>query len=270
MNTSQSFLEQNRRAWDERVRQGQFHTETATDADLRNPLAVIDDCGWLEGNVRGKRVLCLAAGGGKHSILFAAAGAIVTVVDLSPRMLDLDRKLATERGLSVRAVETSMDNLSTLGDATFDLVIQPVSTCYVPDILAVYGEVARVTIAGGLYISQHKQPAALQAEPLPGAKGLLLTEPYYRTGPLPTAAEGWLHREAGTVEFLHRWQDMVGGLCRSGFVLEDLVEPRHGDPTAPAGTFRHRSAFAPPFVTLKARRSQTPVAQDKTPKLWTP
>lgn len=270
MNTSPPFLEQNRRAWDERVRQGQFHTETASDADLRNPLAVINDCGWLDGNVRGQRVLCLAAGGGKHSLLFAAAGAIVTVVDLSPLMLDLDRKLAAERSLSVRVVEASMDNLSALGDATFDLVVQPVSTCYVPDITAVYREVARVTAPGGLYISQHKQPAALQAEAIPSAKGLLLTEPYYRSGPLPPAAEGWHHREAGTVEFLHRWQELIGGLCRSGFVLEDLVEPRHGDLSAPPGSFRHRSAFAPPFVTLKARRTQTPATQENTPKLWTP
>lgn len=270
MNTSQPFLEQNRRAWDERVLQRQTHTETVSAADLRDPLAVIDDCGWLEGNVRGKRVLCLAAGGGKHSILFAAAGAIVTVVDLSPRMLDLDRKVAAERGQTIRTLEASMDNLSALGDATFDLVIQPVSTCYVPDILAVYREVARVAAAGGLYISQHKQPAALQAEAVPSAKGLLLTEPYYRTGPLPPAGEGWHHREAGTVEFLHRWQELVGGLCRSGFVLEDLVEPRHGDPTAPPGTFRHRSAFAPPFVTLKARRNQSSAEKQGSPRLWTP
>ena len=270
MNSPQQILDHNRRAWDERVRRGQFHTETASDADLRDPIAAIDDCGWLEGNVRDKRVLCLAAGGGKHSILFAAAGAIVTVVDLSPRMLDLDRKLAAERKLSVRVIEASMDNLSMLGEAAFDLVVQPVSTCYVPDVLAVYREVSRVTAGGGLYISQHKQPAALQAEAQPGANGLRLAEPYYRAGPLPPAFEGCHHREAGTVEFLHRWQELIGGLCRSGFAIEDLVEPRHGDPAAPPGTFRHRSAFAPPFVTLKARRNGTAAAEASQRRLWVP
>lgn len=262
-----SVLEHNRRAWDERVRRGQFHTETAREADFRDPMAVIDDCGWLEGNVRGRRVLCLAAGGGRHSALFAAAGANVTVVDLSPAMLDLDRKMAKERGFTVRVVEASMDNLPALANAGFDVVIQPVSTCYVPDVLAVYREVARVTAPGGLYISQHKQPATLQAEVLGSARGYTLTEPYYRNGPLPEVVGGCLHRETGTVEFLHRWQELVGGLCRSGFVLEDLVEPRHGDAAAKPGTFRHRSAFAPPFVTLKARRAGT--APDG-PKLWTP
>ena len=153
-------LEHNRRAWDERVRRGQSHTETARESDFRDPFSVIDDCGWLGGDVRGQRVLCLAAGGGKHSALFAAAGALVTVVDLSPRMLELDRKVAAERGLTVQVIETSRDDLSMFGNAPFDVVIQPVSTCYVSDLAAVYREVARVTVSGGLYISQHKQPAA--------------------------------------------------------------------------------------------------------------
>lgn len=262
-----SVLDQNRRAWDERVRRSQSHTEIARESDFRDPMAVIDDCGWLQGNVRGKRVLCLAAGGGKHSALFASSGAMVTVVDLSPAMLELDRRVARERGLNVRVIETSMEDLSGLGDAEFEVVIQPVSTCYVPDVLAVYREVARVTAPGGVYISQHKQPATLQAEVTGSPRGYLLTEPYYRTGPLPEVIAGCLHREAGTVEFLHRWQELVGGLCRSGFVLEDLVEPRHGDLSADPGTFKHRSAYVPPFVTLKARRMN---AEKVAPKLWIP
>ena len=32
-------------------------------------------------------------------------------------------------------------------------------------------------------------------------------------------------REPGAVEYLHRWEQLVGGICRSGFVIEDLVEP---------------------------------------------
>lgn len=263
-------LEQNREAWNERVRRGLNHTETARDFDFRDPMAVVDDCGWLGGNVHGKRVLCLAAGGGKHGALFAAAGAEVTVVDLSSAMLDLDRKMARERGLSIRLIEASMDDLAVLAPAEFDIVVQPVSTCYVPDVLAVYREIARVTVAGGLYISQHKQPATLQAEVMGTARGYLLSESYYRTGPLPGVIGGCLHREAGTVEFLHRWHELVGGLCRSGFVLEDLVEPRHGDSAAEPGTFKHRSAYVPPFVTLKARRRADGGAESVASRLWTP
>lgn len=262
--------EHNRRAWDERVRLRKAHTAPVTDRDLQNPMALLDECGWLGGNIAGQRVLCLAAGGARHSLLCAAAGATVTVVDISPEMLALDRKIAGERGLSVRAVEASMDDLSMLATTSFDLVIQPVSTCYVPDILAVYREVARVTAPGGLYISQHKQPASLQAEVVPSPRGYLLNEPYYRTGPLPPVVEGCAHREAGTVEFLHRWEDLLGGLCRSGFVIEDLIEPRHAHSQAEPGSFAHRSLFVPPYVTIKARRKIESIEVAKQTKLWTP
>lgn len=265
-----SIREHNRRAWDARVRRAELHTETATAKDFANPWSVLDDCGWLGGNVRGRRVLCLAAGGGKHGVLFASAGAHVTVVDLSPCMLELDRQMAARHEVSLQTVETSMEDLSMFGEATFDLVIQPVSSCYVPDILVVYREVARVTAAGGLYISQHKQPASLQAEARATGDGYLVTELYYRADPLPTALPGSLHREAGTLEFLHRWADLVGGLCRAGFVVEDLVEPGHGDRLAERGSFKHRSAFLPPFVTLKARRGGSERAGDRSPRLWIP
>ena len=129
-------LEHNRRAWDERVARGDWHTETTLEKDFHDPLAAVDDCVWLGGSVHGKRVLCLAAGGGKHGALFAAAGAVVTVVDLSPRMLELDRRLAVERGLNVRTVETAMDDLAMFPAAAFDAVIQPVSTCYVAEEIA--------------------------------------------------------------------------------------------------------------------------------------
>jgi SAM-dependent methyltransferase len=261
--------EQNRRAWDERLRRGDWHTESARDQDFLNPLAAVDNQGWLGGAVRGKRVLCLAAGGGKHGPLFAAAGAKVTVVDLSPGMLEVDRQVAARQALALQTVETSMEDLSMFPDAAFDVVVQPVSTCYVPDVIAVYREVARVTAPEAIYISQHKQPACLQAEVLPSPRGYVLTEMYYRSGPLPPVLDGCLHRESGTVEFLHRWEDLIGGLCRAGFVLEDLIEPRHGNPGADSGSFRHRSLFVPPFVTLKARRTGK-AGSGNSPRLWTP
>lgn len=243
----------NRRAWDELVRKRQSFTRPAADEDFRNPLAAVDGCNWLGGDVRGWKVLCLAAGGGRQSALYAAAGAQVTVVDISPSMLELDRVVAAERGLDVVTVQASMDDLSMFGAGAFDLVIQPVSTCYVPKIEPVYREVARVLRGGGIYVSQHKTPASLQAGLEPSPRGYELVEPYYREGPLPPAAGSRL-RETGTLEYLHRWEEILGLLCRSGFVIEDLFEPRHADPLAEPGAFGHRGRYIAPYVRIKARR----------------
>jgi SAM-dependent methyltransferase len=259
--------EHNRRAWDARVEQRGRFTKPADDADFVDPLRTVDGAGWLGESIAGKRLLCLGAGGGKHSVIYAAAGAIVTVVDISPAMLALDREVATERRLAVRTVEASMDDLSALRDAEFDLVVQPVSTCYVPDVRAVYREIARATAPGGLYVSQHKQPTSLQADVKPTNQGYVINAAYYRQGPLPPC-ERSLHREEGTLEFLHRWEDLLGGLCRAGFVIEDLLEPNHADANANLGSFAHRSCYIPPYVRIKARRVGT-VAPAHA-RVWTP
>ncbi|HJS08741.1 MAG TPA: class I SAM-dependent methyltransferase, partial [Pirellulales bacterium] len=211
----------------------------------------------------------LAAGGGRQSALYAAAGAMVTVVDLSPAMLALDRQVAAERNLNIRTVEASMDDLSMLSAAEFDIVIQPVSTCYVPDVQRVYREVARVTSPGGLYISQHKQPVSLQADVRPGGRGYELIEPYYRQGPLP-AVVGSQHREPGTLEYLHRWEELLGGLCRAGFVIEDVIEPMRARADAEPGSFGHRSRYVAPYVRIKARRAGSVNLKESCAQLWTP
>jgi SAM-dependent methyltransferase len=261
--------EHNRRAWDARVRQAARFTRPAPDEEFANPLAAVDAAGWLGSSIAGQRVLCLAAGGGRQGALYAAAGAQVTVVDISAEMLALDRQVATERGLELRTVETSMDDLSMLGNGAFDIVIHPVSTCYVPDVAKVFQEVASVTAPGGLYISQHKQPTSLQTAIKPTSRGYEITEAYYRREPLPPV-EGSPHREAGTLEFLHRWDELLGGMCRAGFVIEDLLEPQHADEQAPIGSFAHRSRYVAPYVRVKARRRSDVAGVAGTAKVWMP
>lgn len=248
-----SAHDHNRRAWDARARKGERFARPASDRDVHDAETVGASESWISGEFSGKDVLCLAAGGGRQSILYAARGANVTVVDISPEMLVIDRQVAAERQLPITTVVASMDDLTSLRQASFDYVIQPVSTCYVPDVARVYEQVARVIRPGGIYISQHKQPASLQADTRPSGSGYELIEPYYRSGPLPPVA-GSRHREEGTLEFLHRWEELLGQMCRAGFVIEDLFEPPHNDATQPAGTFAHRSAYVAPYVRVQARR----------------
>nr|WP_145064208.1 class I SAM-dependent methyltransferase [Adhaeretor mobilis] len=233
--------------------------QPAKDEDFRNPLQTVDPLGWLGGDIQGKAVLCLAAGGGRQSALYAAAGARVTVVDLSGEMLTLDRAVASERGLEVRAVETSMERLDMFAPGEFDCVIQPVSTCYVPDVAPVLAAVARVLRPGGIYVSQHKSPVSLQAGLKAEGNAYDLLVPYYRdyqgkNQPLPSPTGPSRLREPGTVEYLHRWEQLLGGMCRAGFVIEDLIEPVHADAEAAVGTFGHRGQFIAPYFRVKARR----------------
>lgn len=256
---SADVIAQNRRVYDQMVAKRQALCRPASSDDMLDPLGTIDPAGWVGGDVHRWRVLCLAAGGGKHGPLFAQAGADVTVVDISGAMLDLDRRAAQQYGLKIDTIQANMQHMPMLADDSFDLVIQPVSTCYVQDVLPVFSEIARVLRSGGLYISNHKQPTSLQGSVLPDQRGQYWIEhTYYRSQAVPApqrrSVAGCRLREDGAVEYLHRWEELVGGICRSGMLIEDLVEPLHGKAEAPPGSFAYRAAYIAPYVCIKARR----------------
>ncbi len=253
---------QNQREWDRRALDSEDqYSRVASLSELANPMPWIDPNGWLRGEkpIPTMRVLCLCSGGGRHAIQWAAAGAQVTVVDISPAMLELDRRMSERHGLSLRIIQASMDDLRELDDSSFDLVTQPVSLCYTPRIQETYNEVSRVLRSGGVYFNQQKQPVTLQADSIPSGttQGYGISIPYDHKNPLPPVARNIRgHRESGTVEYLHTWSALIGGMCRAGFVIEAFAEPEHSDPNARPGDFGHRARYAPPFFRVKARKSE--------------
>ena len=264
----------NQQAWNHLADSGSLFARVATDDDCRKPLQALDGRGWLPDSVAGLNVLCLASGGGWQSILYAAAGANVTVVDLSESMLRLDAREAKRRRFQVRTVHASMDDLSMFADESFDIVHQPVSTCYVPDLKPVYAGIARVIRSHGLYISQHKQPVSLQISHRNERQQFVIGIEYYHEGPLPQQQDT-SYRESGATEYLHRLDQIVGNLCQAGFVIEDLREPKRADYKVDVTHFGYRGRFVPPYLRMKARRIQRAVTDPEPDalspsKIWTP
>jgi len=244
----------NRSAWDARQNDPRFVRTDALPENGDEVIAAIDPWLLADGSMEGRRVLCLAAGGGTHGPLLALAGADVTVVDFSNRQMEIDRQLAGRHRLTVKTVEAPIDDLSAFANASFDIVVQPVSTCYVRDIAKVYAEVARVLRPNGLYVSQHKQPSSLQAEVRSSGDGYVIRSCADEGHALPPSSELSIIRENEMKEFVHSWDALIGSLCRSGFVIEDLQEPPRGDAWAAIGSPEHRARFLPPYVKIKARR----------------
>ena len=117
---------------------------------LESARAIIDDHGLI-GDLNGKRVLCLAGGGGQQSAAFALLGAQVTVVDLSENQLERDREALAHYGLSATLISGDMRDLSALDAQSFDVVCDPYSINFVPDACVVFDQVRRVIRPGGLY-----------------------------------------------------------------------------------------------------------------------
>ncbi len=269
-----NYRDTNQQAWNRLADSGSLFARVATDEECRAPLKVLDGRGWLPESVAGLNVLCLASGGGWQSILYAAAGANVTVVDLSESMLKLDSREAKRRRFQIQTVQTSMDDLSMFADESFDIVHQPVSTCYVPDLKPVYAGIARVIRSHGLYISQHKQPVSLQISHRNERQQFVIGIEYYHEGPLPQQQDT-SYRESGATEYLHRLEQIVGDLCLTGFVIEDLREPKRANYQVDVSHFGYRGRFVPPYVRMKARRIDRPPSGSEpetngSSRIWTP
>ena len=243
----------NRLAWDDKAKDPRFTQTGQLPGNREEALEAVDP--WLraEGPLEKCRLLCLAAGGGTHGPLHAMAGAKVTVVDFSPQQLLRDREVAQEFGLALELIDASMHDLSVLEDATFDAIIHPVSLCYVRDVHAVYAEIGRLLKPGGIYISQQKQPASLQASGLRPEIGYVMIHPADEGRCLPPSPEEIWFRESGMTEFIHSLDTLLGSLCRSGFVIEDIREPPRGDAWALPGSPEHRARYLPPYLKIKAR-----------------
>lgn len=244
----------NRQAYDRMVQTKHFLTQPVSAEELENPLATLDAKGWLGGNIRGWNVLCLAAGGGRQGPLYCAAGAKVTVLDISPAMLELDHQVASHLGLNYRTVQGDMSDLSMFEPEQFDLVAHPVSTCYVPDIEPVFVQIVRVLRPNGLYVSQHKQPMNLQAS-LELIHGRYVIEtPVGQAAKSIPAGQSSLLREPETIEFAHSLDAILGGICRAGMSIEAISEPDHAKLDSEPGTMGHRSRFIRPYLRVKARK----------------
>lgn len=157
------------------------------------------------GDVAGKRVLCLAGGGGQQSAAFALLGAHVTVVDLSVEQLQRDTEAAAHYNLSIRTLQGDMRDLSALAAASFEIVYQPYSINFVPDARVVFAEVAHVLRNGGVYYFNCANPFAsgVVASDWNG-EGYLLKQPCVEGAELTYADEAWVFRGASPQQPINR------------------------------------------------------------------
>jgi len=96
----------------------------------------------------------------------------------------------------------------------------------------------------------------LQADIEPHQGTYRVRHGYYDQTALPAEPKPNLVREDGTLEYVHRWEELIGAMCAAGFSIEALTEPMHAKRGANAGSFGHRSSMIPPYVRIKARRNK--------------
>lgn len=183
---------------------------------------------WL-GEVKDKKILCLASAGGQQAPLLAALGAAVTVFDISPGQLAQDRMVADRDGLDLQVVEGDMRDLGVFDDETFDLVFHPISNHYVPDVRPVWRECARVLQPGGVLLASFYNPVIFIGDRAPAFMEQGLIAPRYRIpyADITDLDPVLLERKRANHEafvFGHSLSDLIGGQLAAGFLLSDFLE----------------------------------------------
>jgi len=235
----------NRAAWDREVERGSEWTKPVGPEVIERARAgdwsvvlighepVARD--WFPETMDGKDILCLASGGGQQGPVLAAAGATVTVFDNSPRQLERDTSVATRDGLTLRTVLGDMRDLSVFDEGSFDVLFNPVSNVFCPDLDPVWHEAFRVLRSGGVMLTGFLNPDLyiFDIEAMDERQQLIVRHRLpFSTLDLTTEERIRSHGD-GPIEYSHSLTTQVGGQLKAGFRLTQFIEaPHHWDATA--------------------------------------
>lgn len=194
---------------------------------------------WFPKSLQGKKILCLASGGGQQGPILAAAGADVTVFDNSKRQLEKDAYAAQRDQLQLRTVQGNMQDLSVFEDESFECIVHPWSNGYVDDVKPVWRECARVLKKGGILLAGFGNPISCIFHVGKFERGILQVEnsiPYADIEHLDDP-ETKAIAEADGYLWSHTLEDLIQGQIDAGFAITGFYEDIGGcalDPYIPS------------------------------------
>ena len=179
---------------------------------------------WF-GELRGKKLLGLASGGGQQMPVFSALGARCTVLDYSPLQVESERRVAEREGYDIRIIRGDMTKPLPFEDGEFDIVFHPVSNCYVEEVRPIWRECHRVLKPGGAllsgvdhyvnYIVDETETRIVNALPFNPLRN-------------PEQMKQLEDADAG-VQFSHSLEEQIGGQLEAGFMLLELYEDTNAE-----------------------------------------
>ena len=185
--------------------------------------------------------------------VLAAAGADVTVFDLSDGQLEQDRRVAARDGLQLRTVQGDMRDLHVFANDSFDVVFHPISNVYVPDVRPVWTECRRVLARDGMLMASFYNPVLFVGarDPQLDAQGLIRPQyaiPYSDLEDLPAAEREAKLARGDALTFGHSLTELIGGQLDAGFVIDRFMEDWQPKPRFLI------DRYLPTFLATRARR----------------
>lgn len=190
---------------------------------------------WLPNNLKDKDILCLASAGGQQAPVLAAAGANVTVFDISEKQLELDRYVAKRNDLTLKTIQGDMSDLVKIANDSFDYIIHPISNLYVPALTPVWRECYRVLRSQGVLLASFYNPILFVFEKNKELQEKGLLKPKFK---LPFSDISHLESSILTQKisskealiFGHTLTSQINGQLEAGFLLSGFYEDEHPSP----------------------------------------
>ena len=231
------------------------------------------------GDLSGLLVLDAGCGEGYNTRLLARRGARMVGIDLSPEMIRLARTEEEREPLGIRYEVASMTHMRLFADETFDAVVSMMALMDSADYDGPVAEFGRVLKPNGLFAFNVCHPCFSYAvrdwdyDENGNVVGIRMGA-YFQKGP---SVERWKFGAAPDVEqvepfsiiyFDRRLAEVINPLCRSGFRIEGIAEPRPTEEACAADPRLWKHRLVPLTLCVKARkihaecRPQSGTAQD--------
>ena len=175
-------------------------------------------------DLKRKQVLGLASGGGQQMPIFAALGAVCTLMDYSQKQIDSDLLIAEKENYNINAVKADMTKEFPFSDESFDIIFHPVSNCYIEDVMHVWNECYRVLKNGGILMAGLDNGINFLFDE--GEKEIKYKLPF---NPLKDEAllKKLMQNNDG-IQFSHTAEEQIRGQLKAGFKLIDIYEDTNG------------------------------------------
>ncbi|MEK4946490.1 MAG: class I SAM-dependent methyltransferase [Carnobacterium inhibens] len=179
----------------------------------------------LMGTVKNKKILDAGCGEGYLSRLLAKSDANVTAVDYSPKMIEIARE-RTPNELSIHYIKGNCEDLHSLEDASFDLIVSNMVIHDLENYKKTFKEMFRLLVDGGTFVFSILHPCFVTPgsgweKTENGEKLHWNVDNYFYEG----AYEQKLGNTEKMVYFHRTLTTYINTLIQTGFTLECMVEP---------------------------------------------
>ena len=173
-------------------------------------------------DLKNRKILGLACGGGQQMPIFAALGADCTVLDYSDKQLASEKFVAEREGYIIDIIKADMTKKLPFSDKTFDMIFHPVSNCFIEDVYHVWNECYRILKSGGVLLAGMDNGINYLFDDDETSLEVVNRLPY---NPLKNKALFEKLKEGDDgIQFSHTLEEQIGGQLKAGFTLLDLYE----------------------------------------------